>query len=291
MVSEIFPNTALAKGKLRRETIQSESNISLTTSTNPQSQTDIPVRGDMVALEVKITAKATGTLTGANTLVHALDSLNIVDRANRSIFSKIRGKDLPMLDRYLNIGRSRTPATISGSDQTHSVLIPLNIEVEAMPARLQAVLAPYSDLATSGATGGSVSLEFIAYYADESTLEVTERIARLTQSIGSGTNRFAPNLPKGEVISDLLLKIGTESNLNNIDFSADGRSELSRITPDDLTLIDDARLVSGHVTGEFSLYATPFVSDTLTILDVQGDGSDTIEWFVFTQTNEKKSQN
>lgn len=289
MVSEIFPNTALAKGKLRRETIQSVSNISLTTSTNPQSQTDIPVRGDMVALQVKVTASATGTLTGANAIVNALDSVNIVDRANRPILSKIRGSDLPFMSRYLNIGRSRTPATISGSSQTHSVLIPLNIEIEAMPARIQAVLAPYSALASSGATGGSVSLEFIAYYADESTLNTTDRIARLTQSIGSGTNRFAPNLPKGEVISDLLFKIGSESNINNVDFSADGRSELSRITPDDLSLIDDERLVSGHVTGEFSLYATPFVSDTLTILDVQGSGSDTLEWFVFTQTNEKKA--
>jgi len=283
MTNQLFPNMAISSGKLKRATIQSLSSVSLGASASPQSDVDIPIRGDMIALGVEITGQTTGTLSGANTISSFIDELAIRDGSNRNIYSKVRGVDLPMLDRFLNVGRSRTvPTVVSGTDKTHNFLIPVNIERKDMVARVQVTLSAFSAMATSGATAGTVSVKLVAYYADSSNANFTQRIKRVSQSLVSGTNRWAPNLPKNTAITGLLFTIGTEANLSSVEFSANGDSELADITVNELSSIDDTRLVSGHVTGQFDLYMSPFQSTTQTILDVVANGTDTINWFFIT---------
>lgn len=289
MPNYIFPNIAAGDGKLRREIIQSEASITMGTANNPRTEVDIPALGDLVALEVELTQSTTGTLTTAGTLDAALAGIAIKDVRGTAIWNSIRGSDLPLLDRVFNIGRSRTVPTTSGTAQTHRWLLPFNIELADMPARIQVTIAPYSAMAASGATGGSVTYNLVAYYQDKSNIQVTQRLSRITQTIVSGLNRFGPNLPKQTLIQHLLFSVGTESNITSVNFSSDGAAELREITPSDLTGIDDVRLVSGHVTGQFSLYNSPFVSTTKSILDVTGAGSDTVQWYVITATEPGKS--
>lgn len=282
MPNYLMPNVAMGVGKTRFAKVQSVSSVSMGASAVPQTETDIPNYGDVTAIEVVLTQSTAGTLTGAKTLDYSLQSLAIKDKKGNPIWSSIRGIDLPVLDRLFNIGVNRTVTTTSASSATHRWLIPCNIEQKDQTSRIQVTLAPYSDMATSGATGGSVSFDVIVYYQDQTQLTFSQRIFRLTQSLVSGACRFGPNLPKGTTIQHLLFKVGTESNISQIDFSADGSSELNALRLTDLQAIEDSRLVSGHVTGQFSLFNSPFVSTDKTRLDVQGAGSDTIEWFVVT---------
>lgn len=276
-----LPNTVRGQGRVRKAVIQSLSSVSLGASQSPQNEIDIPNRGDMAFLEVVLTASLTGTLSGPKPFDNVLAFLSLKDKAGRPIFSSVRGTDLEPLDFFLNRGRQKSVANVSNSAQTARFIIPCNVETKDMTARLQVTLEAYSatTLATSGATGGTVSLDFIAWYMDTTDLKFTQRIYRLTQSIVSGLNRFAPNLPKDVVILYLLFTIGTESNLTNVTFSADGSTELDQLRPTDMQAIDDTVYVSGHQTGWFSLYNSPFQSDTKTILDVTGAGSDTLQWY------------
>jgi len=279
MPSYLVPNSALAKGRIKKATVQALSSISMSASASPQAEIDIPTYGDILGFEVVLTQLTAGTLTDANSVDYAIQGIAIKDRSGRPILSKIRGKDLPQLDRMLNIGRSRTVPDTANSANTHRFFLPCNIEKKDQTSRLQLTLAPYSDMAT-GATGGTVSIDVIAWYVDQSNIDTTQRIFRISQSIDSGLKRFGPSLPKGVVIQHLLFKVGTESNITDITFSADGKAELQDVRPTDLQAIEDVRLSDGHVTGQFTMLNTPFVSTDRTILDVTGAGSDTIEWFI-----------
>lgn len=276
-----LPNTARGQGRVRKAVIQSLSSVNLGTASSPQTETDIPVRGDLAFLEVVLTGSLTGTLSGAADMSYLLSNIAVKDKAGRSILSSIRGKDLELLDFFLNRGRQKTYPNVSNSAQTVRYILPLNVEVKDMTARIQATLEAYNstNLASSGATGGTVSLDIIGWYMDDTDLKFTQRIYRLSQSVVSGLNRFAPNLPKDVVILYLLLSIGTESNLTNITFSANGAAELDQVRVTDLTGVDDVVYTSGHQTGLFSLYNSAFKSDTNTILDVTAGGSDTIQWY------------
>jgi len=277
------PNIVLSEGKFRKVNVLSLSSIAMGTGVSPQTEVDIPAYGDLVGLQLVLTQTTAGTLTGAKTLDYAIDGLAVKDKSGRPIWQRIRGVDLAFLERYLSgKGRSRTVPTTSGSSQTHSYYIPTNIEFKDMVARIQVSLAAYSAMATSGATGGTVSLDVIAYYVDKSNAQFTQRIQRTTQTIGAGTYRLGPILPKQVAIQHLLFKVGTESNITSLLFSSDGRQELDDITPTQLANMDDVVQTSGHVTGQFSLYNSPFVSDTKTIFDIQGAGSDSVELFIVT---------
>lgn len=281
MLDTYVPNTINGSGKVRTAKIDSGSSITMGAGASSRTEVTIPTGyGDLVALGVEISVLASGTLTGAKTLEKAVQQLSIKDKSGRSIFSQIRGEDLVYFDRYFNGGRSRTVATVSGTAQTHRFLVPLNIDKEDMPARLQLTVSAYSDMATSGATGGTFSYEIVGYYQDDSKTNYTQRITRLTQSIGSGINRFAPQLPEQVIIHDLLFTVGTESNITDITFSSNGSAERMNLRLGDLQAVEDSRLISGHVTGQFALMNSPFVRTPNTILDINGAGSDTLQWYV-----------
>lgn len=272
-------------GVVRTRVIQSLSSIALSASASPQSEVDIPIQGDLVGVIVELTASATGTLTTPGTIDNALQSINIKDRFGNPIWQSIRGIDLNEFEflQSWNVnqrGINTAVATTSGSSQTRRYWIPFRIDTAMFPCKLNMTLAPFSAMAASGATGGTVSVIVTGVFKDNAANNYTDRFVRLTQTIVSGTNRFAPNLPKGRIINNLAFTVGTESNVSNVTFSRDGSLELSQVTVGQLTALDQDLFISGHVTGVENLYNSAFLSTENTQLDVEGAGSDTLQWLI-----------
>lgn len=283
-----FPFILATQGKLRRETIQEISNISLGTGEISGDRIQVPQYGDLIALEVQVTTKADGTLADPATVEKALKEIVVTDKRGKSLMKNIRGEDLAMLCRMSNVGRSRTIPTTSNSSQTHAFLLPFIVDRQgSMPIYSTVKLAPYTSL-DSAATGGNVSVKLVGWFADDTNSGVTQKFSRLTKTLNSGTNRYKPDLPEESTIQSIYFKVGSESNISSIDFSGNGQTELSSLTPSDLQLIDDEVLVDGHVTGEFSLYNSAFVVGSKTVFTVEGEGSDTMEIFLVEAQNVSK---
>lgn len=284
MPSSKMPNSQLMKGRIRKEVIQTLGSVNQGGSSATQTEEDIPTRGDIIGISIQLTQTTTGTLTTPVTIEKAIENLTIKDVSGRLIWSKMRGQDLTIIDRYLNIGNSRTvPTATDATAKAHSWFIPLGIEKKDQKARMQVTIAPFSAMAASGATAGVVSIKIVAWYADESKIPFTQRFQRITETLNSGLNRYAPDLPKNVPITNIFLKFNSaESNLSELDFTADGNTELRDMTAKDLTVLDDVVLTDGHVSDEFSLYNVPFVATSKTIFDVTGSGSDTVEMIVLT---------
>lgn len=266
--------------------VQSLSSISMSTSSAPQSEVDIPNQGDLIGLNIELTQSTTGTLTGANTIDYAIENIAIKDRFGNPIWQNVRGRDLNEIEGlssfFVNAkGIFTSVATTSSTAGTRRYHIPFRIDRAMFPCKIQTTLAPYSAMATSGATAGSVSVRVDGIYKDESANDTTDRILRISQSIVSGTNRFGPNLPKGRVISHLAVQAGTESNISKITMSRDGSLEIADYTSAVWTPLDQDLFNSGHQSGLVNLYNSPFVATEQSILDVEGAGSDTLQWFIF----------
>ena len=266
--------------------VQSLSSIAMSASSAPQSEVDIPNQGDVIGLNFELTQSTTGTLTGANTLDFSIENISVKDKFGNPIWQNVRGRDLNEIEGltsfYVNgKGIFTSVATTSGSSQTRRYHVPFRIDRAMFPCKIQITVAPFGSMATSGATGGTVSLRVDAVYKDESANNTTDRILRLSQAIVSGTNRFGPNLPKGRVISHMAVQAGTESNVSKITFSRDGSFEISDFTSAVWTALDQDLFNSGHQSGLINLYNSPYVASEQSILDVEGAGSDTLQWFIF----------
>jgi hypothetical protein len=270
-------------GKSRRKSIVSTGTTALTTDTQDVQDVDIPIHGDLIALGFKVTASAQGTLTGANTLMHVINRVGILDKNSVDIWTGIRGKDLPMLERLRYKGRSRTVATISGSAQTFYCIVPCNIE-KAQIAKFQLRIAALAEVATSGQTSASVSIDVIGYYQDASPLDYTERIKRTDIPVISGTKNIVPSLPEDYLVTAVYFTIGTESNLSLLTFSENGALEWSSVTTADLIAIEEDQLVDGHVSLQFSFPLSPFKRSSQTVFDLTGTGTDTLSLFLVTAT-------
>jgi len=282
MPANNFPNVILSKGKIKTKQIFSKSG-SLSASTQPLNEQVISNHGDIIALEFVLRTTVTGKLTNAKTMDHAIEQLQLKDKTGRFIMSKIRGIDLYMLERILNLGNTKTIPVASSSQKEERFVIPINIERKDQFATLQTNIAPFSALADSGATGGTYTLEVSAWYVDQSDLGSTQRISRFTQSMGAGDNVVTPFLPKNVLVTALLFKVGTETNLDFINFSSDGTLELDSVQPSRYVGLDNARLTGKHVTGEFDLYVTPFLSTDNTQYSIQANAVDVVEHFVVSQ--------
>ncbi|MBI4360323.1 hypothetical protein HY572_00960 [Candidatus Micrarchaeota archaeon] len=266
--------------RVKRLTIQSLSSVAMAASAATQSEVVIPNVGALVALEFHLTQSTTGTLTGANTLDYAIQDVKISDKGGNAIWQNVRGRDLAIIEQLFSpMGINTAVATTSSSSQTRRYYLPNAIAQKDMDARLQVTIAPFSDMATSGATGGTVTLTVVGLYSNVDS-GFTQRYMRLSQSIVSGANRFGPNLPQGRRIELVGFTVGTEANVTDFTLSRDGSLELSALTPADLIALDQDRFVSGHITGRFRVPVTPFIPSSQMQLDVTGAGSDTINWYL-----------
>lgn len=265
--------------------VQSVSSLAMSAASSPQTEVDVPNFGDLIGLNIELTQISTGTLVTPNTIDFAIESMSIKDRLGNPIWQNIRGRDLnefELLNGFYvnNKGINTAVATSSTSSATRRYHIPFRIDGAMYPVKFQMTIAPFSAMAASGTTGGTVSVRVSAIYRNESANDVTDRLLRLTQAVVSGTNRFAPNLPKGRLINHLAFSIGTESNLTRVTFSSDGSAEISDFTISEAVALDQNLFNSGHVTGIINIYNSPFVSTDVTIYDIEASGSDTLQHLI-----------
>lgn len=269
-------------GKYRNDLIKSET-VSMTAAVTPGSEIAVPNYGDVAGFIINITQSTTGTLTGAKTLDYAINEVVVKTKKGETLTQSVRGIDLLFIERNRMKGKSRTIATTSSSSQSETFFIPLNIEKADLDAKIRLSIAAYSAMATSGATAGSLYYELYAVYYDNTEKLGTEQIRRITRSLNSGSNTLGADLPKDVTITNIMFKVGTESNITSIDFTGDGNKELDAVTPAFLKAHENALYVSGHVSNEFSLFNSPFYSSSKSRLDITMSSSDTMELFTIVQ--------
>lgn len=269
-------------GKYKNHLAESKT-VTLTTAEQNQSELVLPVFGDIAGFLVDISVSVTGTLSTAKTIEKAIKNLVVKDKSGNTLLQNIRGEDLIFIERYRTKGRTRTIPTASASAGVESFFIPLNIEKANQEAKVQISIAPYSDMATSGATGGSITYSIYALYYESTEKVGTEQIRRISKTVAVGSNSFGIDLPKGLWINNILFKVTTEANYTDIRFSGDGNKELDNVKLRYLVGHDNALLISGHVTGEFSLYNAPFYSTPAVIFDVNAGTADAMQIFTISE--------
>lgn len=253
----------------------------LTDNAGVMGEVEIKNKGGLMALGLVVTQSTTGTLVTPNPIDRALQLVSLKDSATNPIFSSIRGQDLAVLEHMFGqFGVNTAVPDTANSANKRKYILPVSIKREHLTAKLQITVAPYSAMAASGATGGSVTVKVIGIYGDGMEPEKTTRYFRAEQEIASGTKSFGNKLTKQRLVSDggLVGVVTTESNITSITFSADGGEELQAMTMDDFAAHETQTRVSGHVTGRFKIPHMAFVPTEETVLDVDAAGTDTIHW-------------
>jgi len=277
--------TKMGAGQRKSRTVVQYSSVSLTTGTQVQSNVVLPTPGDVLGIDIDLTVNVAGTLTGAKTVENAISRFSVADRTGKSIVD-VAGTDLPFLSLLLtDIGAYTTPETATAStNKYYRDLLAITATLANQPLQLQVTFAPYSALATSGATGATVSLTIGVWYGVATN---TTRIYKRAVNVTAGDNFEGVNLVNSSMDSKtnlftktniLAFSIGTESNLNYVTFSSDGSADdLGKLIPQQLINLEDNRYRDGHQTGKFNLFVSPFVVQTQnTRLDFNAAGSDTI---------------
>ena len=268
---------------IRTRTVKTWSSVSLTSSSQTESTETVQPLGDIIGFQFDLTAKAAGTLTGANTLLAAIDTVTITDGSGQTIFDGT-GEDLARAGLWLSRGgKYVSPSTITTSDQTWNAQLNLPIKLSDQNVKVQVSFAPYSDLAASGANGGTVSLTLRAIYDSLGKDARTMRMYKVASSVASGDNALGSQLPNVGNVGVMAFTVGTESNISNFSLSYDGTvTDISKASTLYVEEWENDIYISGHQTGLFELPIKPFsVSPAKTRFDFSMSGSDTITTYLF----------
>ncbi len=253
------------------------SSVSLTASTQTQTQVVIdPSFGDVVGLAVNLNVEAAGTLTSPTPVTRAISQFVVTDNQGKTLF-QLQGRDLDKVAFLLSPSGTYTSAGNNSSSAYvyWDAVIPINISVKHQPAKAIVTFAPYSALASSGATGGTLNLSVDVVYGSSNGFTNAINVAQVTLS--SGTNSYSSQL--ANMNTTLFgFSVGTESNINYVNFSPDGKVDVySSQTLQTFIDLDNEFTQSGHETGIFNLYVGPFAYNTASSrFVVNGAGSDTI---------------
>jgi hypothetical protein len=261
----------------KSRTLIQYSSVSLSANAQVQSSQIIPTLADVTGIDWDLKVNVAGTLVGAKTVENAIQRMSISDRNGKPILD-VAGTDLPLLALLLSHGCYSTPETASeGVDKYYRDVLGITANLSNQPLSLQITFAPYSALATSGATGATVDLTMNVWYGSNLTNQ-TSRIYKRTVSLVSGDNFEGVNLVNGVNTQILAFKIGSESNLNSVNFSSDGSiDDLSKISPQQIINLENDAYRDKHQTGIFNLFVSPFeVRTQNTRLDFSASGSDTV---------------
>ncbi len=246
------------------------------------SQLDLitmPDHGDLKAVSLQVTQDTAGTLSANAKLVRAIEGLRITDKGGNPITQNIRGIDLRELMFFGNGGRDISEQDTNNSTRTDLYYIPIRVDSSVYPVKVQFELAAYSSMAT-GATSGNARFVLNGWYADDPNDKRTERIWRIQKSGAVGTNRYAPDLPRGKQVTATYFQITTEGNLTNVTFTRDGSVEIKEVTVNDFKAINNAVLLDQHKTGFFNLFHTPYQINENTELTFEHSGTDTDQIFL-----------
>jgi len=254
--------------------------ITASTSDQVQSTQVIEPLGDIVALQFDLSVVLSGTPSGAQPITKAIKRIALTDR-NGIVIMDIAGTDLDKLEYWLMGGEYKYTTIPTAGTTTQSVSIKLNlpIKLSEQPAKIQITFAPYTDLATSGATGGTYTLKVRVWYG---TALQTLRVYKRSVSLASGDNALGYQLPDGVNTQIFGFVVSSESAINYITFSADGTIDhYAKITLNDLAKIENQVFDSGHITGIFNMFVAPFKTDiSKTRFTVNANASATMDIYL-----------
>lgn len=259
--------------------------FTMTGSNQNGSVHTIPQQGDITGFFVNISLESTGTLSTPKTADVAVAGINIYDKQGNAITTGVIGTDLSKLQYWVS-GNKTTPSTVSSSSVTSdNYVLPIQVAAIDQAASIQYIAAAYSALASSGATGGTLTVTTVPYYnyggaAQTQWPAKTSYLSHQALSIVSGTNTFGPNLNKGRVLYNLTATMTTESNLTSVTVEPTGGSALEQLTFYDFIAFDQVTYpTSGHQTGYMDMNITPFVVTDQTQFNLIGAGSDTLQLY------------
>lgn len=252
------------------------SSVAYTASTQTQTQVVIdPSFGDVSGFAFNLTSTATGTLSSPTPVTRAISQIVVTDNQGKTLL-QLQGRDLDKIAFLLSPqGEYTTASNNSNSPVSWNAILPVNIATKHQPAKVQVTFAPYSALASSGATGGTLSLSVDVVYAPTNGL--THQINVVQLALASGSNTYSSSLANLNTLQ-LGFAVGTESNINYLNFSPDGKVDVySSQTLQSFIDLDNALMRDGHQTGIFNLWVSPFnYSTSSSRFVVNGAGSDTI---------------
>lgn len=254
------------------------SSVALTSGSQSQTAVVLPVLADLTGLDFDLTVNAAGTLVTANSVENAVQRISLSDRNGKTIFD-VAGSDLPSLSKLLSPrGSYSTPDDATEStDKYYRDVLGISASLDKQPLTMQVTFASYSALAASGATGATVDLIINGWFGSNED-KVTTRIKKRSISVGVGDNSVGQNLVNGAKTDILAIKMGDESNLTSINFSADGSMEdYSKLLPQQIISLENDLYRDEHKANLFNLFVTPLmISTNNTRLDLTMSGAETV---------------
>lgn len=269
---------------LKFVTLTDYGSVSLTAAPQVQANKTPVILGAITALTIRNTTEATGTLTSAQAISNAIQDLILYD-SQQNVIADFAGVDIPYLAFALsNHGVFTASATASSSaSNTDNYVLNWPIALKDQPIYVSLTIAPYSVLATSGATGGTCDVKISCWYEDNASIapSATLRMARFDQGIVSGTVNLQSYLAQGQNTTHVFSRVtdNTETDFTNVTFRATGATQIESETLAELTSQDTNLFQSGHQTGFFVYPLTPFVPNGSTVYQVVGAGSKTLRTF------------
>lgn len=269
-----------ATGRTVQRLIRDTGNVTLGTTTVSDQETRVPNSGDLVALQLVLTAQLTGAPSAATTIDNGIALLNFRDAGSTTIFNGVTGNTLyNVWERFLNIGRTKTIPTAATSSTTARFLIPINVEQDFLPGLIQPVFNTLASLSGGGSSAGTARLQIFGIYAADGSAtgrtyryDVVNVGARLS---GAGQFNIPEVLPTDYDIEHLFHIAGTEANFTSIQISRDGAEEINDVTLDYLTGVEEATLVSGHLTNFIDFNVGPFRANSRSVFRYVMSAGDT----------------
>ncbi len=262
----------------KTRTIAQYSSVSLTASAQVQNTFYVPPVNNVTGLDINLSVTSVGTLVTPTPVINAISRLVVMDKSGQNIMD-LSGSDLAKVALLLSPrGAYVTPAVNATTAVTWNCIIPITASLSEQPLSVQVTFAPFSALAASGATGGTITLTLNAWFG--SALNTT-RIYKKSVSVLSGDNSEGIALVNGKSTSILGFSIGTEANLTDVTFSATGAvDDYNKLLPQQIIDLENEVYQDNHQTGLFNLFVTPFNADiTNTRLVFNCSSTDTINLY------------
>ena len=241
-----------------------------TNSINAQT-VQAKVLGSIVGFKISVSASAAGTLTSPNAIEAAVQQLKISDSAHQPIH-QISGLNLVTLAYHLSpYGTYVSPTSVSSSNATDTFLLFAPVSIANQPVYIDVTFAPYSALASSGATGGTAEVA-VDLIIDTGARAPTLRSKVFTAQVVSGTTDISSILGQLNTIS-LVFDSVTEADFTNMTFRAAGGVEIESKPLSAFVAEDTYYTDAGHKSGILALRASPFLKNPATLLKLLATGS------------------
>jgi hypothetical protein len=267
--------------------IKQYSNESLDAAANPLSPQIANVYGNLSGFDFQLTVSASGTLVSPNNILSALQEIE-VDDANSQPIYQLDNLDLPNLA-YMqsSLGKTFVIPTVSTSSASVDFFLPWTMKVADQPLTLKVTLAGYGALASSGATGGTVSLAVRGAYNQFTGAYPTLRMLKArVPNLAVGDNELQKYLASNVIVSSLSLfdEGSTDANTNYITFRPSGAVDIEKIQPSNIIALENANTVSGHIAGLYPLPEQAYQNNPATYLSVNLINSTTYRIYQLYQT-------